>query len=83
MAIFLYGKIYFGSIIGLSKTSAFIYLAKKSTPTVIEFVDQLIEMKTRTNKIFKNGVKQLQMLRSVLKNLYQTLRTSLIKMGHH
>ena len=50
----------------------------------IDFVDQLTDIKTvtKTNHIFKNGVKQLQMLRSVLKNLYQTLRTSLIEMGH-
>ena len=48
----------------------------------IEFVDQLTEMKTTTNYIFKNGVKQLQALKAVLKTLYQKLRTRLIEMGH-
>ena len=50
----------------------------------IDFVDQLTDIKTmtKTNHIFKNGVKQLRMLQSVLKNLNQRLRTSLIEMGH-
>ena len=39
-------------------------------------------MKTTTNYIFKNGVKQLEALKSVLENLYQKLRIRLIEMGH-
>ena len=48
----------------------------------IEFVDQLMKSKITTNYIFKNGVKQLEALKSVLENLYQKLRTSLIDMGY-
>ena len=48
----------------------------------INFVDQLTSMEITTNYIFKNGVNQLQNLKSVLTNLYQKLRTILIRMGY-
>ena len=48
----------------------------------INFVDQLTSMEITTNYIFKNGVNQLQILKSVLTNLYQKLRTIVIRMGY-